>query len=63
MTFKEDLKFALLFLLAVSLVIGFFLGVGTAVSDYSKGGCTYGNLGSRINPGYVIPCELFRKRW
>lgn len=56
---------ATLFIISISLsALGMFCGLIETISnkDHGKTGCTYESIIS-FNPGRVITCELFRKRF
>jgi hypothetical protein len=57
----NKIKMPLLIILGVSSVIGAFSAEIVLLSNNGK--CTYPSLVSRLNPGYIITCELFRPRW
>lgn len=48
-------------------IIG-WLSIGVGVAFYNRGetkntGCIYRSIGSFVNPGYIVGCELFRERF
>lgn len=38
-------------------------GCDTKVIDTSHSGCIYRSLSAILNPGYIVGCELFRRRF
>lgn len=52
--------------LAAWFAIGFLLGALTSGAERDHGretGCVYKSIASFTNPGYIVGCELFRKRF
>jgi hypothetical protein len=48
------------------LATGFLFGAATTASERDSGketGCVYKSVASIINPGYILGCEFFRKRF
>lgn len=47
------------------LGLGFVTGGIVTAEERDKGGtgCVYKSIASVVSPGYIIGCELFRKRW
>lgn len=48
--------------------LAIWLGIGICYAFYAREhdkltGCIYRSVGSFINPGYIVGCELFRERW
>ncbi len=63
---QENLLFTATMLIVLFMLVGLFLGTirGLALSSNDHGKqCSYPNIMSRINLGYVIGCELTEPRW
>lgn len=56
-------KLEWLMVLMVWSGFSFFCGVLDMHRQDGKVGCTYDSLGSRINIGYIVGCELSRPRF
>jgi hypothetical protein len=61
---SEDTKEGILIFSVTMFVVSFFWGAFIA-SDIRRfpDGCKYETIASRINPGYIIGCELLKRRW
>lgn len=38
-------------------------GGGMTTIDTSKSGCVYNSIAAFLNPGHLVACEIFRKRF
>lgn len=47
------------------MLIWFLIGASFAFykRNENEKGCVYRSIGSFINPGYLLGCEMFRERW
>lgn len=43
--------------------LGFVAGFGFSLQNWNSGGCRYQTLAQILNPGYIVTCEVFRKRF
>lgn len=70
MTINKEAKHGIMVLAIGWFVIGLFVGTIESIDDRfpfdpdkRTDGCTYESLLGFANPGRVIACELWRKRW
>lgn len=58
---SEDVKFALKILATIFIFLSFC--IGAVMQSNGSGGCQYRTIASRVNIGYIVGCELAKKRW
>ena len=62
---REDFEVPIIVMLALWLTMGLVLGSIRSIEQDDRGnkGCEYKTLAAFVNPGYMLGCELFRKRF
>lgn len=71
-TFKTEIAIGSAAYFAIGFLIGFMETIGYRTDrefkngsyvDISKSGCVYKSYAAFLNPGHVVACELFRRRF
>lgn len=65
MKLSKEIGIALAYLSAWVFGVGFLMGFFATIDARTNNqtGCVYRSVSSLANPGYVMACELFRKRY